>query len=118
MGKAPEWLKRYCLKRVGGEEGLRKLREMYESKASVRDIMKEFGLKSPQCIYALIESSRRKYRKHKKRIGEDVKSRVIELRGKGASIPQISREVGISVGSVYNILKEAGIAGPKKRQER
>ena len=103
-----EWLKRYCLRRIGGEEGLEKLKNMYESGMSVREIMKALGLKSPQCIYELVEP-RRKYKK-KKKVTPDIEEQVLRLRRKGLKIREIAKTLDISVGSVHNVLKKHGLA--------
>lgn len=108
MKKTPGYKRRYCLERVGGEEGLKKLRELYESGAPVTDIMRELGLSSPDCIYILIERPRRRgpYRGRTK-ITPEIREKILELRGKGLSIYKIARELGISVGAVHRVVRES-----------
>ena len=98
------WLKRYCLERVGGEEGLKKLIDMYQNGAPIRDLMREFKLLSPQCIYVLLDVRRRNYRRRAK-ITPEIVDKVFELRKIGYSIPRIAEKLDISIGSVHRILK-------------
>ncbi len=114
MGKAPKWLQDYCKRRIGGSKGLRKLRKMYKSGVEIDKIMKELGLSSPQCIYVLVQASRRRHKEHVK-ITDNVRSKIIELRSKGYTITRIAGELGVSIGSVHRVLKEAGLAGSRKR---
>ncbi len=109
-----EWLKRYCLRRIGGEEGLEKLKNMYESGMSVREIMKILGLKSPQCIYELVEP-RRRYKK-KKKITPEIEEEVLKLRRKGLKIKDIAETIDISVGAVHSVLKKHGLTGRLKKE--
>jgi len=111
--ETPRWLVEYCIKRIGGSRKVQRLRRMYNSGKPVRDIMARFGLKSPDCIYALVEPKRRGRYRGRVRITPEVEERIIELRKAGASIPQIARELGVSVGSVHRVLKRRGLAGSR-----
>ena len=114
MSKAPKWLKEYCKRRIGGDKGLKKLRNLYDSGARIDNIMREFNLASPQCIYVLVEAKRRRHKKHTK-ITDDVKKMIIDLRREGGTIISIAEKTGVSIGSVHRVLKEAGLAGARKR---
>ncbi len=110
MRVAP-WKKRYCSEKVGGEEGVRLLRELYDSGIPIRDIMERFGLKSPDCIYALIGGRRRGKYRGRGRITPELEEEIVRLRREGLSIPQIAAKVELSVGSVYRVLKKHGLTG-------
>ncbi len=99
-----QWLVRYCLERIGGEEGLKRLKSLYESGMPIKDLMREFNLSSPQCIYVLIKERRRRY-KGKGKITPEIAEKIMELRRAGYSIPAIAGELGISIGSVHRVLK-------------
>ena len=107
-------MKEYCLKRIGGEEGLKKLEKMYKEEREIREIMKELGLSSPNCIYILIGERRRRSYRGYKRITKELEEKVLELRRMGYSIPAIAKKLGISVGSVHGIIKKHRLASSKQ----
>ncbi len=109
--RMPEWRVRYCLERLGGEEGARRARELYESGLPVREIARRLGLSSPECIYAVVEARRRGPYRRRARVTPEVEEEVVRLRLEGLSMPRIAERVGISVGSVYRVLKRRGLAG-------
>ena len=109
-----EWKTRYCLEKIGGEKGLEKLREMYYSGMAIAAIMAELGLSSPDCIYALIDKRRRGAYKKRAKITPEVEAKIVDMRRKGLSIPEIAKRLGVSVGSVYRVLAKHGLAGGKK----
>jgi DNA-binding NarL/FixJ family response regulator len=111
----PEWKVRYCLERVGGEEGVRRLRELYESGVPVRRIMEELGLGSPECIYALVGKRRRGGYSRRGRVTPEVEAEVVRLRREGLTVTEIAGKVGLSVGSVHRILKKHGLTGRVKK---
>ncbi|GAB6148798.1 helix-turn-helix domain-containing protein [Stetteria hydrogenophila] len=112
----PEWKVRYCRERVGGEEGARRLREMYKSGAPVREIMAAFNLKSPECIYALLgeEARRRRYR-GRRRVTREVEEEIVKLRLQGLSMTAIAERVGVGLGTVHRVLKRHGLAGRRAK---
>ena len=110
----PEWKVKYCLKRVGGEEGVRRLRELYESGVPVMRIMEEFGLGSPECIYALIDSRRRGPYKPRRMVTPELEAEVVRLRRMGLKLGEIAEKGDLSVGSVYRILRKHGLTSRKK----
>lgn len=112
MARIPEYKRRYCLERIGGEEGLRRLRELYESAVPIETIKRELGLSSPDCIYVLLGRPRRRgpYR-GRARITPEVREKVLKMREEGLSIYRIARELGISVGSVHRIIRESQKSG-------
>lgn len=112
----PEWKVRYCVERVGGPRGVERLREMYESGVPIKRIMEELGLGSPECIYALAGPGRRGRYRRRGRVTPEVEAEVVRLRGEGLSITEIAGRVGLSVGSVYRILKRHGLTGRVKRR--
>lgn len=106
-----EWKIRYCVEKVGGEPGVRRVRELYESGVSIKMIMEELGLSSPECIYILVAKRRRGSYRRRSRVTQEVEAKVIELRRQGLSITEIARRVELSVGSVHRILKKHGLTG-------
>ncbi len=110
--RTPPWLVRYCTERVGGEQAVEELRKMYQEGAKISEIMEKFGLRSPQCVYALLDEPMRRGRyKPKTKITDEIVERVLKLRAQNYTIPRIAKELNISVGSVHKILKEKGLTG-------
>jgi len=118
MGKfrPTPWRIEYCTRLVGGEEGVERLREMYRSGASIKEIMMEFGLTSPMCIYVLVGERKRGGYRGWRRVTPELEREIVELRRRGLSMPEIASEVGVSVGSVYRVLKKYGLTGRVRRK--
>jgi hypothetical protein len=105
LGSVPEWKKRWCMQRLG-EEGVKKVRELYERGVPIKEIMAELGLSTPDCVYAFVEVRRRGSYRRRTRISEEMRRAVVQMRREGKSILEIARTLGISVGSVHRILRE------------
>ncbi len=112
--KVKPYKERYCRERLG-EEGVRRARELYEAGVPVREIMRELGLGSPECIYVVVGPGRRGGYRRRARVTPELEERVLELRRQGLSIPKIAEALGISVGSVHRVLKKHGLAGRLSR---
>ncbi len=109
--EVPEWKRKWCLKKIGSKRKVKEMIRLYESgELSVKEILSKFGLSTPDCLYAFVRKRKRGSYKKKVRITDEVREKVLELRKQGKSIVEIAREVGVSIGSVHRILKEASIS--------
>jgi len=113
LSTVPEWKRRWCLNKLS-EEGINKVRELYNSGVPIKEIMKRLGITTPDCIYAFVDRRRRGNYRGKRRIDEDIVKEVVRLREKGLSLSEIAKKLNISVGSVHRILKEKGLAGKSR----
>ena len=106
---AREWLREWCIRKIGGDEAAERLKAMYESGAPIKEIMRSFGLTTPQCIYLIVGRPRRRGSyKSRVRVTAELERAILELRGKGESMPSIAKALGVSVGTVYRVLRKYG----------
>lgn len=106
LGKRWDGLRERCIEKLG-EERARDLLQMYMDGVPIADIVSQMGLKSPQCIYAIIGvPTRRGPYKKRSKITPNIESKILRLRARGLTMLEIAVKLGISVGSVHKILKK------------
>ncbi len=91
------------------EEQVKELIHLYEQGMPVRDIMKMFNIRGYAAFYRILESHnvpKRRKKRGGRRIPEEVRKKICELRAKGWSYPRIAKELGISLGSAYRHSKK------------
>jgi len=114
LSSIPEWKRRWCLNKLG-EEGVNKVRELYESGVPIKEIMRRLDITTPDCIYAFVDKRRRGNYRGKRKIDENIIKEVVRFRKEGFSLLEIAKKLNISVGSVHRILKEKELAGKNRR---